>query len=138
MNEKSTKPYLIRAIYEWCVDSGFSPYIIVQVNSDTEVPIEYIKDGEIILNISHTAVSNLEIGNEILKFSARFNSISRRIQVPISTIKGIFSKEVNQGLTFFVKSKSDIESSQDINQTNPDVQKQLTPSNSKSHLQVVK
>ncbi|MDP1557507.1 MAG: ClpXP protease specificity-enhancing factor [Nitrosomonas sp.] len=138
MNEKSTKPYLIRAIYEWCVDSGFSPYIIVQVNSDTEVPIEHIKDGEIILNISHTAVSNLEIGNEILKFSARFNGISRRIQVPISTIKGIFSKEVNQGLTFFVKSKSDIENSQDTNQTNPDVQKQLTPSNSKSHLQVVK
>lgn len=138
MNVQSTKPYLIRAIYEWCNDNNLSPHIVVKVNSETEVPVEYIKDGEIILNISHTATSDLNIGNELLSFAARFNGVSRKVQVPIDTIKGIFSKEVNQGLMFSVEDKDDAKDSQDKNPENSDAQEKLTQSNAKSHLQVVK
>ncbi|MGD8789763.1 MAG: ClpXP protease specificity-enhancing factor [Burkholderiales bacterium] len=95
-----TTPYLIRAIYEWCCDSGQSPYIAVQVDSDTRVPLEYVKDGEIILNISADATRNLKIDNDVIRFSARFNGVSQEIAVPIGAVKGIFARESGQGLAF--------------------------------------
>ncbi len=79
MKELSTKPYLIRAIYEWCSDSGYTPYISVKVDAQTRVPDEFVKNGEIILNISHDAAHHLTLGNDVIQFSARFNGVSREI-----------------------------------------------------------
>jgi stringent starvation protein B len=96
----STTPYLIRAIWEWCVDNGVTPYIAVKVDGTTRVPMEYVRNGEIVLNISPDATRNLKIGNELIQFSARFNGASREVSVPIGTVAGIFAKENGQGLAF--------------------------------------
>ncbi len=100
MNDLSTRPYLIRAIYEWCIDGGHTPYLAVRVNEQTEVPASYVKDGEIVLNVSPTAVRGLEMGNEWISFSGRFGGVSFDILVPVGAVIGIFSKETGQGLVF--------------------------------------
>jgi stringent starvation protein B len=100
MYDESTKPYLIRAIYEWCVDQGFTPYVAVLVDEQTKVPTEFIKDGQIVLNISYTATRHLKIGNDFINFSARFNGSSRELEVPIQAVIGVFAKENGQGLFF--------------------------------------
>jgi len=96
----STTPYLLRAIWAWCVDNGLTPYIAVKVDGTTRVPMEYVRNGEIVLNISSDATRNLKIGNELIQFSARFNGASREVSVPIGTVAGIFAKENGQGLAF--------------------------------------
>lgn len=95
-----TTPYLIRAIYEWCCDGGQSPYIAVIVDENTRVPMEYVKDGEIVLNISPDATRNLKIDNDVIRFSARFGGVSQEVSVPVGAVKGIFAKETGQGLAF--------------------------------------
>lgn len=100
MSASSTTPYLIRAIYEWCVDSGFTPYLAVRAGERTRVPLEYVRNGEIVLNISADATRDLTIGNELIQFSARFNGVSQEISVPVDCIAGIFAKENGQGLAF--------------------------------------
>ncbi len=100
MSDLSTRPYLIRAIYEWCEDSGLTPYLAVRVNEFTEVPPAYIKDGEIVLNMSADAVRNLELGNEYITCSGRFGGAPFNIIVPVGTVIGIFAKETGQGLVF--------------------------------------
>ena len=100
MKQASTTPYLIRAIYEWCVDNGFMPYLAVKVNERTQVPLEYVRDGEIILNVSADATRDLTIGNELIQFSARFNGVSRELSVPVDCVSGVFAKETGQGLAF--------------------------------------
>lgn len=100
MKQLSTKSYLIRAIYEWCSDSGYTPYLSIKVDAQTRVPNEFVRDGEIILNISHDAAHHLTLGNDVIQFSARFNSVSREISVPIDAVQGIFAKETSQGILF--------------------------------------
>jgi stringent starvation protein B len=100
MAEKSTKPYLIRAIHEWCSDSSLTPYVSVQVGANTRVPAEHVKNGEIVLNIGYDATHRLTIGNELIQFSARFNGVSRECSIPIEAVTGIFAKENGQGLFF--------------------------------------
>lgn len=100
MSELSTKPYLIRAIYDWCTDGGFTPYLAVQVDEYTQVPMAYVKDGKIVLNISVDAVRNLHMGNEDISCSGRFGGVSHQIMVPVSAVMGIFAKENGQGLVF--------------------------------------
>ena len=100
MKDASTTPYLIRAIWEWCVDNGFTPYVAVKVDGATRVPMEYVRNGEIVLNVSPDATRNLKIGNELIQFSARFNGVSREVSVPICAVAGIFAKENGQGLAF--------------------------------------
>ncbi|MGH8685279.1 MAG: ClpXP protease specificity-enhancing factor [Nitrosospira sp.] len=100
MKQLSTKSYLIRAIYEWCSDSGYTPYLSVKVDTQTRVPNEFVRDGEIILNISHDAAHHLTLGNDVIQFSARFNSVSREISVPVSAVQGIFARETSQGILF--------------------------------------
>lgn len=100
MAERSTKPYLIRAIHEWCTDSGFTPYLSVKVDAQTRVPVEFVKDGEIVLNLSHDATHRLTIGNDLVQFSARFSGVSRECSVPMSAVAGIFARENGQGLFF--------------------------------------
>ncbi|MBN9133651.1 MAG: ClpXP protease specificity-enhancing factor [Nitrosospira multiformis] len=100
MRDLSTKPYLIRAIYEWCSDCGYTPYISIKVDDNTRVPDEYIKNGEIILNISHDAAHHLTLGNEVIQFSARFAGVSREISIPVTTVQGVFAKETARGMIF--------------------------------------
>ena len=100
MAERSTKPYLIRAVYEWCSDSGFTPFISVKVDAQTRVPAEHVKNGEIVLNIGADAAHRLTIGNERIQFAARFNGVSRECSIPVEAVTGIFAKESGQGLVF--------------------------------------
>jgi len=100
--EIPTKPYLIRALYEWCVDSGHTPYLAVTVNAKTRVPKEFVKNGEIVLNIGAAAVHKLSMGNETVEFAARFNGVSRDISIPMDAIAGIYARETGQGMAFEV------------------------------------
>lgn len=96
----STKPYMLRALYDWCVDNAFTPYISVVVNADTRVPMEYVRDGEIVLNIGPLASNRLQIGPERLDFAARFGGVAREISVPIAAIREIYAKENGLGMAF--------------------------------------
>lgn len=96
----STRPYLIRALYEWCTDNGLTPYVSVSVNEQVQVPREFVKDGEIVLNISFDATTSLKLGNEFLEFKARFGGVAREIVVPIEQISGIYARENGQGMAF--------------------------------------
>lgn len=100
MKEVSTKPYLIRAIYDWCTDNGFTPYLSVRVDEQTRVPAAFVKEGEIVLNISMDAVQNLQLGNEEVSCGGRFGGVAHKIVVPIGAVIGIFAKETGQGLAF--------------------------------------
>jgi stringent starvation protein B len=100
VSDSSTRPYLIRAIYEWCVDSGLTPYLAVHADEHTEVPRSYVKDGEIVLNLSAEAVSNLLLGNEMITCAGRFGGASFDLMVPVAAVIGIFAKETGQGLVF--------------------------------------
>jgi stringent starvation protein B len=102
MPDPSTKPYLMRAIYDWCVDSGYTPYISVTVDSITRVPMEYVKDGQIVLNIGPVAVERFKMGNDLIEFSARFNGAGREISIPIGAVSAIYARENGQGLSFEV------------------------------------
>jgi len=96
----STKPYLLRALYEWSVDNGFTPYLQVVVDKDTIVPKEYIKNGEIVLNISPLASNKLKITNEHIEFQARFGGVARDLYVPMRAVAAIYAKETGQGMSF--------------------------------------
>jgi stringent starvation protein B len=100
MSEISTKPYLLRAIYEWCTDNGFTPYISVKVNAAVQVPMEFVRKGEIVLNVAFTATSGLKMDNDAVKFKARFGGVSREIYVPVANVQAIFASENGQGMVF--------------------------------------
>jgi stringent starvation protein B len=100
MSEISTKPYLVRALFEWCNDSGYTPYVAVAVGENVVVPFEYVKDGEIVLNVSPLATNRLSIGNELLEFQARFGGVAREVRVPVENIRAIYARETGQGMAF--------------------------------------
>jgi len=102
MPDPSTKPYLMRAIYDWCVDSGYTPYLSVMVDAETRVPMEYVKDGQIVLNIGPVAVEHFKLGNDLIEFSARFNGRGRDISIPVGVVSAIYARENGQGLSFEV------------------------------------
>ena len=102
MSEQSAKPYLIRAICEWCADNGLTPYLAVKVNAQTRVPAAHVKNGEIVLNISRGATRKLTIDNEWVRFAARFSGASQEVAVPIAAVSGIFAKESGYGFAFTV------------------------------------
>ena len=107
MPEVSTKPYFIRAIYEWCSDCGFTPYLSVRVDERTRVPTEYVKNGEIVLNVSLNATRNLTINNDLVQFSARFSGVSREVTIPVDRVQGIFARENGQGAFFTVETPAE-------------------------------
>jgi len=96
----STRPYLIRALYEWCTDNGFTPHIAVAVNPSVQVPREYVKDGQIVLNLSFDATSALQLGNDYIEFKARFAGTAREIMVPVNQVIAIYARENGQGMAF--------------------------------------
>lgn len=131
MKNISSKPYFIRALCEWCADSGLTPYLAVKVNERTRVPMDYVKNGEILLNISLDATRNLTLGNDLIQFSARFNGVSRELSIPLEAVSGVFAKENGQGLFF---NEAPAASKQYMDEDHP------FPSapNGKPHLQVIK
>ena len=102
MSETSTKPYLLRAIYEWCTDNGYTPYLAAMVDAKTRVPREFVKNGEIVLNISFSATSGLKMENDSIHFNARFSGVSREISVPVDNVVAIYARENGQGMAFEV------------------------------------
>jgi stringent starvation protein B len=103
MAEVSTKPYLIRAIYDWCTDAGFTPHVAVAVDASVRVPKEFVRNGEIVLNVSMLATSRLNLGNEAIEFQARFGGVARDIYVPIERVMAIYARENGQGMAFEVE-----------------------------------
>ena len=102
MAEVSTKPYLIRAIYDWCTDSGFTPHVAVAVDQTVRVPTEFVSNGEIVLNVSALATSRLLIDNEAVSFQARFGGVSREVFVPLGRVIAVYARENGQGMAFEV------------------------------------
>ena len=102
---KSTKPYLIRAIHEWCADQGFTPYLAVKVDTTTRVPREFVKDGEIVLNVGIEATHQLQMGNEEITFQARFGGKAFPVVVPIERVAAIYASENGEGMAFEVTEK---------------------------------
>ncbi|MEO7055708.1 MAG: ClpXP protease specificity-enhancing factor [Caldimonas sp.] len=96
----STRPYLIRALHDWCTDNGFTPYVAVFVDEHVRVPVEYVKNNEIVLNVGFEATSALKLGNEFIEFKARFGGTSREIAVPIDHVIAIYARENGQGMAF--------------------------------------
>ncbi|CDY75740.1 ClpXP protease specificity-enhancing factor / Stringent starvation protein B [Caballeronia glathei] len=103
MQEISTKPYLLRALYEWCTDNGFTPHIAVRVDNGTRVPRQFVRNDEIVLNISFEATSQLQMGNEWIEFSARFSGKSHKIEVQVANVLAIYARENGQGMAFPVE-----------------------------------
>ncbi|SPB17881.1 ClpXP protease specificity-enhancing factor [Caballeronia novacaledonica] len=103
MQEISTKPYLLRALYEWCTDNGFTPHIAVRVDAATRVPRQFVRNDEIVLNISFEATSQLQMGNEWIEFSARFSGKSHKIEVQVANVLAIYARENGQGMAFPVE-----------------------------------
>ncbi|MFP5398383.1 MAG: ClpXP protease specificity-enhancing factor [Gammaproteobacteria bacterium] len=96
----STRPYLIRALHDWCTDNGFTPYIAVHVDASVQVPAEYVKNDEIVLNVGFEATSGLNLGNEFIEFKARFGGVAREIVVPVDHVVAIYARENGQGMAF--------------------------------------
>jgi stringent starvation protein B len=127
VDQISTKPYIIRALHEWCVDNGLTPHLLVSVNADTKVPMGYVKDGEIVLNLNYAATKDLHIGNDAITFSARFGGVSNNLYVPISAVRGIFARENSEGMFFQPDlAGEEIENSSAAGQPS-DVSKELEP-----------
>lgn len=96
----STRPYLIRALYEWCTDNGLTPYVAVQVDESVQVPREFVKNNEIVLNVSFDATSSLKLGDQFIEFKARFGGVAREIIVPVERVVAIYARENGQGMAF--------------------------------------
>lgn len=100
MSALSQQPYFLRALYEWCVDSGHTPYLTVRVDRQTRVPAAFVKDGQIVLNVGPSAVRNIHMDNEWVTFSARFGGMSHSIEIPVQNVIAIYSRETGEGMAF--------------------------------------
>ena len=143
MELPSTKPYLLRAIWEWCCDNGFTPYIAVQVDTRTLVPREFVRDGQIVLNLGPGATNKLQMGNDYVDFQARFSGSPRQLSIPVGQISAIYARENGAGMAFEIDD-SDVQSGNDehlsaageIDQDEPPTPPR--PSSSRPYLQRVK
>jgi stringent starvation protein B len=131
----STKPYMLRAIHEWCVDNGLTPHLLVTVNAQTRVPMAYVKEGEIVLNLNYAATKGLHMDNDAVVFSARFGGASQNIFVPMSAVKGIFARENGQGMFF---EAGDAPADVDKLESDTSSESQQTSKNKKPTLTIVK
>ena len=141
MNETSTKPYLLRALYEWCVDNGFTPYISVVVDAATRVPPEYVRNGEIVLNIGPLAANRLKMTNESIDFSARFGGTARELSIPVAQVAALYARENGHGMSFEIdRTKPPLEASGQAGAqpTAPPEAPDPAPSGGKPTLRVIK
>lgn len=132
-----TKPYMVRAIHEWCVDNSLTPHLLVAVNQQTRVPVAFVKDGEIVLNLNYSATKDLHIDNEAIVFSARFGGVSQSIYVPMNAVKGIFARENGQGM-FFEAGADVVPEDSDIGIADAEREQEKTSKNRKPVLTIVK
>lgn len=107
MQLPSTKPYLLRAIWEWCCDNGFTPHIAVEVDERTRVPREFVRDGQIVLNLGPDATKSLQIGNDFIDFQARFGGVARDLSVPVERVSAIYARENGAGMAFEIDGAED-------------------------------
>ena len=121
MELPSTKPYLLRAIWEWCNDNGFTPYIAVQVDARTNVPREFIRDGQIVLNLGSDATNKLQIGNDLIEFQARFGGVARQLSVPVTQVSAIYARENGAGMAFEIGGDSGFAESEAVEPAVEDV-----------------
>lgn len=142
MNTLPQQPYFLRALYEWCVDSGYTPHITVRVDGATKVPVAYVQDGQIVLNVGPNAVRNLLIDNVWVSFSARFGGVSQEIQVPIANVVAIYARETGEGMAFGGGEDAVAEASAGTGAEAETSQQTPAPSDSspkgRSHLRLVK
>lgn len=145
MNALPQQPYFLRALYEWCVDSGYTPHVTVRVDGNCRVPVAYVKDGQIVLNIGPNAVRNLLIDNEWIGFSARFGGVAQEIQVPVANVVAIYARETGEGMAFAASEEATAANSQSEAAKDADTSSQdepppsePTPPKGRSHLRVVK
>ena len=96
----ATRPYLLRALHEWCTDNGYTPYVVVVVDETVQVPLEFVKNGEIVLNVSYDATAGMTLGNDYIEFKARFGGVPREIIVPVNRVMAIYARENGQGMSF--------------------------------------
>lgn len=135
----STKPYLIRALHEWCSDQGFTPYIVVTVRDQMQIPMEYVKNGEIVLNISYNAARNVTLGNDYITFAARFNGVSQEIVIPVGAVVSIFAKENGEGMGFEYEAAVESVPTEAAEQVPAaDLEPEPPAGGGRSHLRVVK
>lgn len=138
----STKPYLVRALHEWCTDNGLTPHLLVTVNAQTRVPMAYVKDGEIVLNLNYSATKNLLMDNDAITFSARFNGASTNLYIPMSAVRGLFARENGQGMFFELESAEGhaIDEPEEVQAQEPEVKAddQKQPKQQKPTLKLVK
>ena len=106
----STRPYLVRALHQWCTDNGYTPYVAVMVDQTVQVPRDYVNNGEIVLNVSFDATSGLQLSNEFIEFKARFGGVAREIVVPMGGVLAIYARENGQGMAFPAPSAADLDS----------------------------
>jgi stringent starvation protein B len=111
---KSTRPYLVRALHDWCTDNGFTPYVAVHVDASVQVPMEYVKNNEIVLNVSFEATSGMQLGNEAIEFKARFGGVTREIVVPMDHVVAIYARENGQGMAFPMPTATGAEAAPDV------------------------
>ena len=144
MQPISTKPYLIRAIYEWCVDQGFAPYLAVVVDRRTRVPRAYVQNGQIVLNVGPEATQGLSMANDLISFQARFGGVAQLIEVPVDNVSAIYARENGHGMAFEVELPGDEEDeapdAADTPQAAPASGSKTAakPGASRGHLKVVK
>ena len=105
----STRPYLVRALHQWCTDNGYTPYVAVMVDQTVQVPRDYVNNGEIVLNVSFDATSGLQLSNEFIEFKARFGGVAREIVVPMGRVLAIYARENGQGMAFPAPSAADLD-----------------------------
>jgi stringent starvation protein B len=103
MAETSTKPYMIRALHEWCTDNGYTPQIVVRVDQNTMVPPAHIRDGQITLNIGMMATKGLVLGNDSIEFQARFNGVTENLYIPVGAVTALYARETGAGMGFEVE-----------------------------------
>ena len=103
----STKPYLLRAIWEWCCDNGYTPYLAVVVDQRTRVPREFVRDGQIVLNLGPDATNKLQMGNDYIEFQARFGGVARDLSIPLSQVAAIYARENGAGMAFELEDSAD-------------------------------
>lgn len=131
-----TRPYLARAIYEWICDNQLTPYLLVDATQPyTEVPQQFVKDGQIVLNLAPHAVHQLQISNESISFSARFGGVSKDIYIPISAVLGIYARENGQGLFFEPSEYADVHVEANTSET--ETQQEAKPSKKKPSLRIL-
>ena len=113
-DSKSTRPYLVRALHDWCTDNGFTPYVAVHVDASVQVPMEYVKNNEIVLNVSFEATSGMHLGNDAIEFKARFGGVTREIVVPMDHVVAIYARENGQGMAFPMPTATGVEATPQV------------------------